>query len=217
MLRLSNHPRAFVRPSPSGGFLGGVTANSHEVISLCEFAGFNMILIETVGVGQSEIYVDDLCDIFMLILNPAAGDELQGIKKGIVEVADFIIVNKADGNLLDAAIRTCADYRQAVRLVQHVNIVVRYCSSATGENITKIMDDIFKWIDNNQQRILVKREEQRKRWLWKQIHEEIVKRLENDKNIKEVLDNFIIKVGKEELSPKVAAKKIIDLYLQRAK
>ena len=118
MERLSREPRAFIRPSPSQSQLGGVARRTREAVALCEAAGFDVVLIETVGVGQSETMVADLCDIFLLLLAPAGGDELQGVKRGIMEMADMILVNKADGDLKPAALRTCADYAGALRLLR---------------------------------------------------------------------------------------------------
>jgi LAO/AO transport system kinase len=114
---LSRDPNAFVRPSPSQGFLGGVTANMYEIITLCESAGYDRILVETVGVGQSETQVADLTDMVCLLVPPSGGDELQGIKRGIVEVADMIIVNKADGKLVSVAKRSAREYQNALHLL----------------------------------------------------------------------------------------------------
>ena len=118
MDRLARDPRAFIRPSPSQTHLGGVARRTREAVALCEAAGFDVVLIETVGVGQSETVVAEMCDIFVLLLAPAGGDELQGVKRGIMEMADLILVNKADGDLKAAALRTCADYAGALRLLR---------------------------------------------------------------------------------------------------
>ncbi|MCF3593126.1 methylmalonyl Co-A mutase-associated GTPase MeaB [Rhodobacteraceae bacterium LMO-12] len=118
MERLSRDPNAFIRPSPSQSQLGGVARRTREAIELCEAAGFDVILIETVGVGQSETMVAEMSDLFVLLLAPAGGDELQGVKRGIMEMADLILVNKADGDLKPAATRTCADYSGALRLLR---------------------------------------------------------------------------------------------------
>ncbi|MEM1232703.1 MAG: methylmalonyl Co-A mutase-associated GTPase MeaB [Pseudomonadota bacterium] len=118
MEKLSRHPNAFIRPSPSQSHLGGVARRTREAVSLCEGAGFDVVLIETVGVGQSETMVAEMCDIFVLLLAPAGGDELQGVKRGIMEIADLILVNKADGELKPVATRTCADYAGALRLLR---------------------------------------------------------------------------------------------------
>ena len=118
MERLSRDPNAFIRPSPSQTHLGGVARRSREAVALCEAAGFDVVLIETVGVGQSETVVAEMSDLFLLLLAPAGGDELQGVKRGIMEIADLILVNKADGDLKSAATRTCADYAGALRLLR---------------------------------------------------------------------------------------------------
>jgi len=118
MEQLSRDPRAFIRPSPSQAQMGGVARRTREAVALCEAAGFDLVLIETVGVGQSETVVAELCDLFLLLLAPAGGDELQGVKRGIMEMADLILVNKADGDLKPAALRTMADYAGALRLLR---------------------------------------------------------------------------------------------------
>ena len=118
MDRLSREKRAFIRPSPSQTHLGGVARRSREAVAVCEAAGFDVVLIETVGVGQSETVVAQMSDLFVLLLAPAGGDELQGVKRGIMEMADLILINKADGDLKSAAMRTMADYAGALRLLR---------------------------------------------------------------------------------------------------
>ncbi|MEV8465723.1 methylmalonyl Co-A mutase-associated GTPase MeaB [Fluviibacterium sp. DFM31] len=118
MERLSRDPLAFIRPSPSQTQLGGVARRTREAVTLCEAAGFDVVLIETVGVGQSETMVAEMSDLFVLLMAPAGGDELQGVKRGIMEIADLIVVNKADGDLKPVATRTCADYAGALRLLR---------------------------------------------------------------------------------------------------
>ncbi len=118
MEQLSRQKGAFIRPSPSQTNLGGVARRTREAVALCEAAGFDVVLIETVGVGQSETVVAQMSDLFLLLLAPAGGDELQGVKRGIMEMADIILVNKADGDLKSAAMRTCADYSGALRLLR---------------------------------------------------------------------------------------------------
>lgn len=118
MDRLSRDPNAYIRPSPSQTHLGGVARRTREAVALCEAASYDVVLIETVGVGQSETVVAEMSDLFLLLLAPAGGDELQGVKRGIMEMADIILVNKADGDLKPAAMRTCADYAGALRLLR---------------------------------------------------------------------------------------------------
>src|SRR6056297_1369542 len=115
---LSRDPNAFIRPSPSQTHLGGVARRTREAVRICEASGFDVVLIETVGVGQSETVVAEMSDLFILLLAPAGGDELQGVKRGIMEIADMILINKADGDLKAAAVRTCADYAGALRLLR---------------------------------------------------------------------------------------------------
>lgn len=118
MESLSREKNAFIRPSPSQAQMGGVARRTREAVALCEAAGFDVVLIETVGVGQSETVVAEMSDLFLLLIAPAGGDELQGVKRGIMEIADLILVNKADGALKDTATRTCADYAGALRLLR---------------------------------------------------------------------------------------------------
>jgi LAO/AO transport system kinase len=118
MEHLSRDPNAFIRPSPSQSHLGGVAQRTREAVAVCEAAGFDVVLIETVGVGQSETVVAQMSDLFVLLLAPAGGDELQGVKRGIMEMADIILINKADGDLKPAATRTCSDYSGALRLLR---------------------------------------------------------------------------------------------------
>ena len=118
MDRLAREPKAFIRPSPSQTHLGGVARRTREAVALCEAAGFDVVLIETVGVGQSETVVAQMADLFLLLLAPAGGDEVQGVKRGIMEMADVILINKADGDLKATATRTCADYAGALRLLR---------------------------------------------------------------------------------------------------
>ena len=153
MENLSRHPNAFIRPSPSSLNLGGVTAKTREVILLCEASGYNIIIVETVGVGQSEIAVSDMTDIFCLLITPDSGDELQGLKKGIIESADLIIVNKADGKLKKSASLAVAEYTSALRLLAKKKGVpenypkATMTSSITGNGIIEIKNEIFNFVN----------------------------------------------------------------------
>src|SRR5207237_545382 len=137
MEQRSRRPEAFIRPSPSGGTLGGVARRTREALLVCEAAGFDVVLVETVGVGQSEVAVASMVDVFLLLLAPGAGDELQGVKRGIVELADLLVVNKADGTLLDAARHTAADYAHALHLVQP-DATVLTASALEGAGIPEV-------------------------------------------------------------------------------
>ena len=142
MMELAKHPQAFIRPSPSGGTLGGVAKRTRETLLLCEAAGFDTVIIETVGVGQSETAVAEMTDMFLLLVQPGGGDELQGIKRGIMELADLLIVNKADGDLLSIAQNSASDYSNALRLMQprskNWQTPVVSCSALTNTGINEV-------------------------------------------------------------------------------
>jgi LAO/AO transport system kinase len=149
MAELSRAPGAFIRPSPGGDQMGGVARRTRETILLCEAAGFDTVIVETVGAGQSETTVAEMTDMFVLILPPAAGDELQGLKRGIIELADLVLINKADGELLDHANRSAADYTNALRLIRPRTpgweVPVRAVSALTGAGIDAVWDDVAKF------------------------------------------------------------------------
>lgn len=158
MERLSRDPNAFIRPSPAQSQLGGVARRTREAIRLCEAAGYDVVLVETVGVGQSETMVARMTDLFVLLLAPAGGDELQGVKRGIMEIADLILVNKADGDLQPAAERTCADYAGALHLLRKRPQdpqgfpSARTVSALTGAGLDAAWDDmqaLAKWRRDN--------------------------------------------------------------------
>ena len=142
MPTLARAQAAFIRPSPAGHILGGVARHTRESIVVCEASGFDVVIVETVGVGQSETAVADMIDMFVLLLLPDSGDELQGIKRGIVELADLVLVNKADGDLELHAQRTAAEYANALRLIRprsrHWEVPVRTCSALTGDGIPEV-------------------------------------------------------------------------------
>jgi LAO/AO transport system kinase len=146
MSELARRPEAFIRPSPSGGDLGGVAARTGEALLLCEAAGFDVVLVETVGVGQSEVAVVDLVDTFVLLVPPGGGDELQGVKRGIMELADLVVITKADGDLLPAARRSEADHRHAVHLlrrrVAEWETRVLAASAVSGSGIAEVWEAI---------------------------------------------------------------------------
>lgn len=149
MTELSRAPGAFIRPSPAGGGMGGVGRRTRETILLCEAAGFDTVIVETVGAGQSETTVAEMTDMFVLILPPAAGDELQGLKRGIIELADLVLINKADGELLDHANRAAADYANALRLIPPAvpgwEAPVRAVSALTGAGVDAVWDDVARF------------------------------------------------------------------------
>jgi LAO/AO transport system kinase len=149
MTELSRASGAFIRPSPGGDGMGGVARRTRETILLVEAAGFDTVVVETIGAGQSETTVAEMVDMFMLILPPAAGDELQGLKRGIIELADLVLINKADGELLDHATRSAADYANALRLIRPRitgwEVPVRAVSALTGTGIDAVWEDVARF------------------------------------------------------------------------
>src|SRR5580692_3323362 len=149
MTELSRAPGAFIRPSPAGEAMGGVGRRTREAILLCEATGFDTVIVETVGAGQSETTVAEMVDMFVLILPPAAGDELQGLKRGIIELADLVLINKADGELLDHANRAAADYANALRLIRPSvagwEAPVRAVSALAGTGVDALWDDVARF------------------------------------------------------------------------
>ena len=208
MENLSRHPNAFIRPSPSSLNLGGVTAKTREVILLCEASGYNIIIVETVGVGQSEIAASDMTDIFCLLITPDSGDELQGLKKGIIESADLIIVNKADGKLKKSASLAVAEYTSALRLLaKKKNVPENYpkatmTSSITGNGIIEIKDEIFNFV--NLQKKLgffeTKRSQQKVQWFKEKIELEIYDFISKRNNFIDVKNELQKKVENDEIS-----------------
>ena len=146
MGNLSTRPEAFIRPSPSGGLTGGVARRTRDALLLCEAAGFDVVIVETMGVGQAETAVAEICDLFLLLVAPGGGDELQGIKRGVMELADVIAVNKADGDLLGPARHTAADYRHALHMVRpkwpDIETPIVTCSALTNEGLEELWSTV---------------------------------------------------------------------------
>ena len=217
MERLSREANAFIRPSPSRTALGGVARRTREAITLCEAAGFDVILIETVGVGQSETMVADMADIFVLLLAPAGGDELQGVKRGIMEIADLILVNKADGALKSQAIRTCADYAGALRLLRKRAQdpsdfpKAMTVSAATGEGLDTAwaeMSALVSW--RRAQGIWQStRAAQAEVWFMEEVRQGVLARLEADPEIKSLRDTLRARVKSGDISPERAADQVL--------
>eukprot|EP00042_Codosiga_hollandica_P048964 m.559741 g.559741 ORF g.559741 m.559741 type:complete len:388 (+) comp57778_c0_seq3:136-1299(+) len=180
MVELSRNPKAYVRPSPSSGVLGGVARNTCDSIVLCEAAGFNVVLVETVGVGQSETSVADMVDMFVLVVPPAGGDELQGIKRGIVELVDMIIINKADGDLVVPARRAKIEYTSALKLLsrpgRHWNPQVLSASSLTRDGVVEVWNTMTQFQKESRASgyLQSNRERQALAWLWSHINERVL-------------------------------------------
>jgi LAO/AO transport system kinase len=218
---LARDPRAFIRPTPSAGTLGGVARRTREAMLLCEAAGFDVVLIETVGVGQSEMAVADLVDMFLLLLVPGGGDELQGLKKGIVEIADAVIVNKADGDLRPAAQRAAIDYRNALHFLRpHGDgwtVPVLLCSAQTGEGIDELWRQAGAFSDLMRQRghFATRRSDQALNWMWHEVTEELVSRLRQDAKVAAMRDDVERAVTAGRQLPSAAAQLLLKGFLDR--
>lgn len=218
MTDLGRRPEAYIRPSPSGGTLGGVARNTREALLLCEAAGFDVVLVETVGVGQSEVAVADLVDLFVLVASPTGGDELQGIKRGIMELADLIIVNKADGELAAAAQRACADLRNAVHLLRPKrpgwDVEVRIGSALTGAGIPELWEVIVaahqRLRDDGALEPL--RGQQATAAMWSEVIDTLTDRLRAHPGVRERLAELEAAVRAGELSPTAAAHDVLERF-----
>jgi len=217
---LSIDPNAYIRPSPSAGSLGGVARKTRETIVLCEAAGFNHIFIETVGVGQSETAVHSMVDFFLLLMLAGAGDELQGIKRGIMEMADAITINKADGNNIEKAGLARVQYMNALHLFPAADSgwkpKVLTCSAYMKTGISEIWDTIDEYLVHvkNNSYFQHRRNEQAKFWMYETINEHLRNNFYQNEQIKALMEESEKKVLKEEISSFVAAKKLLELYDQ---
>jgi len=221
MIKLTKDEKAYVRASPSGGSLGGVARNTHEAALICEAAGYDVILIETVGVGQSETMVSDMVDVFTLLIPPAGGDELQGLKKGIVELVDLVIVNKADGDMINAARRAQMEYTSALKLLRPKNgpsgwqPQVIAISSVNHTGVAEAWKQITTCHRSllNCGILLENRMHQRKRWLWRILSDNLVQRLMDDEAIRKLIEKLEEQVSVGIKSPGQAADEVIETFL----
>ena len=188
MERLARDPRAFIRPSPAGTELGGVARRTREALLLCEAAGFDVVIVETVGVGQSELAVADLVDVFVLLASPSGGDDLQGIKRGIMELADLVVVTKADGELANAANHAAADLRRAIHLLRpkYAGLAAEtlLVSSTTGAGVAEVwhaIERIHQELQTSGQ-LTDLRARQAKAWLWDEIRAGLLERFRSDRS-----------------------------------
>lgn len=208
MEKLSRETNAFIRPSPSNLTLGGVTSKTREVILLCEMAGYDIVIVETVGVGQSEIAVSEMTDIFCLLITPAGGDELQGLKRGVTESADLIIVNKADGKLINAAGMAVAQYSAALRLLGKREDTYKdypkatMVSSTTGKGLNEISREIFKFIGVQKSTGLFykKRQNQELIWFREKSQTAIFEQLSKKRDLRDIQANLENQIINENLS-----------------
>lgn len=218
MEKLSQHPDAFIRPSPSAGSLGGVARKTRETIMLCEAAGYNNIFVETVGVGQSETAVHSMVDFFLLIQLAGTGDELQGIKRGIMEMADGIVINKADGDNIDRANLAAAQFRNALHLFPPTPSKWRpkvICYSGYYElNIDKVWDMIDRYFEYVKKTgyFQQKRNEQAKYWMLETINERLRHDFYSRPEIRALLEQKEMRVLNNEQSSFTAAQDVLDRY-----
>jgi LAO/AO transport system kinase len=217
MARLANDANAFIRPSPASGTLGGVAARTRETMLLCEAAGYDVVLVETIGVGQSEIAVADMTDFFLLLMLPGAGDELQGLKKGVVELADMIAVNKADGDNISRAKAAAAEYRAALHILAPRSAnwsppVVTY-SALTGEGVAALWKHVLDHRDKltASGELASRRAEQQVKWMWAMLEERLFAPLRSDRAIKAALAGIEADVGAGKLAPAAAVDKIVGM------
>jgi LAO/AO transport system kinase len=217
MARLAVDPHAFVRPSPSSGTLGGVAAKTRETMLLCEAAGYDVVLVETVGIGQSETTVADMTDFFLVLMIPGAGDELQGLKKGIVELADMIAVNKADGDNVARARLAAADYRAALNILaphsENWSPPVLTYSALTGDGIALLWEQIVAHKEKMTAsgELSQRRREQQVKWMWSMLEERLTARLRSDPAVRGKLKAAEAAVAAGRLAPTLAVEEIAEL------
>ncbi len=214
---LARDPAAFVRPSPSGGELGGVARRTREALLLCEAAGFDVVVVETVGVGQSEVAVADLTDLFVLLASPTGGDDLQGIKRGIMELADVVVVTKADGDLAPAAAHAAVDIRRALHLLRprHAEVTPQAleASAVHGTGV----EEVWAAVTHAHGAMRASgaldrlRADQARAWLWSELRGALELRLRTDAAVAEALPGVEARVGEGSLSPAAGAACLLDL------
>ncbi len=218
MERLSREEGAYIRPTPSGGTLGGVSHRTREAMLVCEAAGYDVVLVETVGVGQSEVEVASMVDFFCVLLQPGAGDELQGIKKGVLELADSLVVHKADGDNLAAAERTRADYTQALGLLQPSSARwtprVLTASAKTGDGIDafwQVVLEHHELLEANGERE-ARRREQARAWLWRLLRDGLDLAFREHAGMLERIAEFERDVEAQKLTAPHAARALLDAF-----
>ncbi|XP_037118965.1 methylmalonic aciduria type A protein, mitochondrial [Syngnathus acus] len=219
MTELSRDMNAFIRPSPTSGTLGGVTRTTNEAVVLCEGAGYDIVLVETVGVGQSEFAVADMVDMFVLLIPPAGGDELQGIKRGIIERADLVIVTKSDGDLVVPARRIQAEYTSAMKLLRRQskswNPKVVRASSHSIEGIS----EVWAIMESYRQAMLASgelqahRRAQQKVWMWTLIQENVLAHFKHHPAVREALPHLEETVSRGDISPGLASDLLLKAFL----
>lgn len=196
MNELAIDPYAFIRPSPSGDTLGGVASKSREALLLCEAFGFDYVLVETVGVGQSETAVAQMVDIFVMLLQPGAGDDLQGIKRGILELVDLVVVTKDDGENVKQIERAKHDYEMALHILRHDEWIpsVLSCSALTKKGLPEVQNKIDEYFNTQKLLIENKRSRQGLDWMWQLIQEGLKKNFNNtvpEEDVRNITDEIL--------------------------
>ena len=221
MPQLATAEAAFIRPSPTRGTLGGVARRTREAMLATEAAGFDVVIVETVGVGQSETTVAEMVDLFLLLIAPGGGDELQGIKRGIMEIADLVVVNKADGDLRDEAGRTAAEYQGALQLLRprspNWTPRVLLCSALTGTGVPEVWAAVgaHRAALEAPGEIAERRAEQARQWLWQEVQEGLMAALQADPAVKAEVAALEARVKAGELPATAAAQALLERFLDR--
>ena len=216
MAELARHPDTFIRPSPGGTQLGGVARRTREAMLVCEAAGFDVVVIETIGVGQSEVAVADMVDLFVLLVAPGGGDELQGIKRGIMELADLVVVNKADGELAAAAGRTAADYANALHLLRPKwtawTAQSLSCSAGERTGVAAVWQAIeaFRAATIGSGEADRQRQAQAVAWMWSEVQDTLLDRLRTDPAVAALVGPLETEVAAGQVTPTAAASRLLE-------
>ena len=222
MPELARREESFIRASPAGGTLGGVARRTRDVMLACEAAGFDLVMVETVGVGQSEAAVADMVDLFMLLVQPGAGDELQGIKRGVVERADIVVVTKADGPLAGPAAHAKADFEAALMLHAGAGAgpwtpCVIACSSLEGTGLDEVADAVkrHRAATRAEGVLEARRAAQAGTWLWREVEETLIATIRADARLAPAVAALEAEVAAGTLAPAAAARRIVERLLER--
>ncbi|MFT5696906.1 MAG: LAO/AO transport system kinase [Myxococcota bacterium] len=217
---LSQHPSVFIRPSPSGTSLGGVARRTREAMLLCEAAGYDVVIVETVGIGQSQVAVAGMVDFFMLVLLPAGGDELQGIKKGVVELADGLVVNKADGATQEAANRTCMEYSSAMEVIRSLSSSwsppVRKVSARTGEGVSELWEMVLahRKTFTESGELELRRKNQARNWMWSLVDDGLKVAFRSHAKVAAEITSLEAAVESNTTTPGAASRRLLELFLR---
>ncbi len=223
MNELAQHPEAFIRPSPSSGILGGVARKTRETMLICEAAGYDVVIVETVGVGQSETMVSSMVDLFLLLMLPNAGDELQGIKKGVLELADLVVVNKSDGAQESMAKTAQSEYRKALHLLPSTKTSwtpkILRCSSLEKRGMDEIWEAVknFREVLQSSGEWKKQRQTQTGKWMWTLVEEGLLKNFRNQPNLQNQIPELEKAVESGKMLATTAARKLLESWQTQSK